>query len=183
LVPVVSDLASRFGVDRTWVERGELPLFDELLFWLRDLADLRGDPYAPGAKWIEVAIGEQRIRAYHGKTLLATTPVSTGVSPNDTDLGMFRVRLKYPTQDMQGFTSETGEVIGLGEAPAGTIPYEVSDVPHVMYFNLEAEALHGAYWHDNFGAPMSHGCVNLPLDFAAWLYGWAPLGTGVLVHE
>ncbi len=52
-----------------------------------------------------------------------------------------------------------------------------------MYFNLDAEALHGAYWHNNFGHKMSHGCVNLPLYFATWLYGWAPLGTEVWVHQ
>ena len=46
-----------------------------------------------------------------------------------------------------------------------------------MYFDYDAEALHGAYWHNNFGTPMSHGCVNLPLDFATWLFDWAPLGT------
>jgi lipoprotein-anchoring transpeptidase ErfK/SrfK len=51
-----------------------------------------------------------------------------------------------------------------------------------MYFDSDAEALHGAYWHNNFGNPMSHGCVNLPLDFAHFLYGWAPLGTMVWVH-
>jgi lipoprotein-anchoring transpeptidase ErfK/SrfK len=84
---------------------------------------------------------------------------------------------------MQGFTNATGEVLGFGEPPPGAVPYEVNAIPHVMYFNLDSEALHGAYWHDNFGTPVSHGCINLPLDFAAWLYGWAPLGTGVWVHE
>jgi lipoprotein-anchoring transpeptidase ErfK/SrfK len=51
-----------------------------------------------------------------------------------------------------------------------------------MYFNYDAEALHGAYWHNNFGTPMSHGCVNLPLDMATFLFNWAPLGTMVWVH-
>ena len=90
--------------------------------------------------------------------------------------------LKCAEQDMAGFTGATGEVLGFGEAPPGTIPYAVAAVPHVDYFNMDAEALHGAYWHDNFGQKMSHGCVNQPLDFAAWLYGWAPIGTGVWVH-
>ncbi len=68
-----------------------------------------------------------------------------------------------------------------GEGQVGT-PYDVKDVPHVMYFNYDAEALHGAYWHSNFGTPMSHGCVNLPLDMATFLFDWAPLGTMVWVH-
>lgn len=182
LAPLARDLAPWLGLDTSPVNRGDLPDFDEVLFWIADQPDLRGDPYAAGAKWIEVGIGEQRLWAYHGETLMATSLVSTGIAPNDTDLGMFRVRLKYPAQDMLGFTDETGEVIGFGEAPSGTVPYAVTDVPHVLYFNLDAEALHGAYWHDSFGQRMSHGCVNLPLGFAAWLFGWAPLGTGVWVR-
>ena len=55
------------------------------------------------------------------------------------------------------------------EPPPGTIPYGVENVPNVLYFSLDAEALHGAYWHNNFGNPMSHGCVNLPLDVAAFV--------------
>ena len=55
--------------------------------------------------------------------------------------------------------------------------------PRTPTFNMEAEALHGAYWHNNFGNTMSHGCVNLPLDVARWMYGWAPLGTMVWSHK
>jgi lipoprotein-anchoring transpeptidase ErfK/SrfK len=59
--------------------------------------------------------------------------------------------------------------------------YNVPDVPWVLYFTNSGHALHGTYWHNNFGTPMSHGCVNLPLDVAAWLYDWAPMGTPVRV--
>nr|MBA2278286.1 L,D-transpeptidase [Chloroflexia bacterium] len=93
-------------------------------------------------------------------------------------------------QDMEGFTDRSGEVVAVGdeatteqETRPGEERYEVEDVPHVMYFNFDAEALHGAYWHQNFGQKMSHGCVNLPLDVAAFLYAWAPLGTAVTVYE
>lgn len=185
LAPLASALAPHLGIDTSPTPRDELPLFDELLFWSSDNPNPRGDPYAPGAKWIEVSIADQRLWAYQGDTMISTTLVSTGLDPNATERGMFRVRLKYPTQDMQGFTSATGEVTSVGDAvpDPGAIPYAVADVPHVLYFNLDAEALHGTYWHSNFGVPMSHGCVNLPLEFAAWLYGWAPLGTGVWVHD
>jgi lipoprotein-anchoring transpeptidase ErfK/SrfK len=92
---------------------------------------------------------------------------------------------------MAGTTGPNGEVVALGEgaaeaAEAGETSdqtaYTVKDVPNVMYINMDAEALHGAYWHNNFGTPMSHGCINLPLDFASFLFGWAPLGTMVWVH-
>ena len=52
-------------------------------------------------------------------------------------------------------------------------------VPDVMYFTNEGHALHGTYWHHNFGQEMSHGCVNLPMDVAAWMYQWAPVGARV----
>ena len=59
--------------------------------------------------------------------------------------------------------------------------YNVPQVPDVMYFTDEGHAFHGTYWHNNFGQVMSHGCVNLPLDLAAWLYDWTPMGTAVLI--
>jgi len=184
LAPLDNELIRRLKIDTRSVRQAELPAFDELLFWEANNPNPLGDPYTVGRKWIEIGIGQQQLWVYHGANLISSTLVSTGLSPNDTEQGLFRVRLKYLEQDMQGFTDDSGEVLGTGaDAPAGAIPYAVEDVPHVMYFNLDAEALHGAYWHNNFGTPMSHGCVNLPLDFATFLYGWAPLGTMVWVHE
>lgn len=184
LAPLGKELLRRHKIDTRGVDQADLPVFDELLFWEADNPNPLADPYTAGRKWIEIEISTQQLWAYQGDTLISSTLVSTGISPNDTEQGLFHIRLKYPEQDMQGFTDDSGEVLGTGaDAPAGTIPYAVEDVPDVMYFNLDAEALHGAYWHNNFGTPMSHGCVNLPLDFAAFLYGWAPLGTMVWVHE
>jgi lipoprotein-anchoring transpeptidase ErfK/SrfK len=60
--------------------------------------------------------------------------------------------------------------------------YDIPDVPYTMYFYADY-ALHGAYWHNNFGNPMSHGCVNLPVDVAKWMYDWAPIGTMVVTHN
>ena len=58
--------------------------------------------------------------------------------------------------------------------------YNVPDVPWVMYFDDLGDALHGTYWHNNFGTPMSNGCVNQPMDVAKFMYGWAPIGTPVI---
>jgi lipoprotein-anchoring transpeptidase ErfK/SrfK len=60
--------------------------------------------------------------------------------------------------------------------------YLLRDVRYVAYFEKDY-ALHATYWHDNFGQPMSHGCVNLRTADAQWLYGWAPIGTPVYVHD
>jgi lipoprotein-anchoring transpeptidase ErfK/SrfK len=60
--------------------------------------------------------------------------------------------------------------------------YYLENVPYVMYF-FEDYALHGAYWHNNFGYQMSHGCVNLAPSDAGWLYSWSEYGTVVNVHH
>jgi lipoprotein-anchoring transpeptidase ErfK/SrfK len=98
-----------------------------------------------------------------------STYVSTGKEKFRTPTGSFTVNSKTPEQDMAG-------VIG-GES------YNVPKVPDVMYFTDRGHALHGTYWHDNFGTPMSHGCINLPMDIADWMYAWAPLGMVVLIVE
>lgn len=186
--PLPREKPEAYGIDTTPVDQGGRPEFSEALFinhpnpYGVDVAQLTG------RKRIVVSIGEQTMRVYQGDTLVLETLVSTGLSPNDTEEGNFHVRIKFEKQDMSGFTSDTGEVVGVGdeETVEGTVTpniYEVSDVPHVMYINYEAEALHGAYWHNNFGERMSHGCINQPLDVAAFLYDFAPLGTPVDVQE
>jgi lipoprotein-anchoring transpeptidase ErfK/SrfK len=118
-------------------------------------------------KTIVVSISQQILWAYKGDRVMLNSYVSTGRAGFDTPVGSFTVLTKLPSQTMEG-------VIG-GEY------YNVPDVPSVLYFTNSGHALHGTYWHSNFGTPMSHGCVNLPLDVAAWLYDWAPIGTRVLI--
>jgi lipoprotein-anchoring transpeptidase ErfK/SrfK len=118
-------------------------------------------------KSIVVSVGQQMLWAYKGDKVVLSSYVSTGRAGFDTPIGSFAVLSKLPSQTMEG-------VIG-GEY------YNVPDVPWVLYFTNGGHALHGTYWHSNFGTPMSHGCVNLPLDVAAWLYDWAPVGTPVRV--
>ena len=118
-------------------------------------------------KAIVVSISHQLLWAYKGDQVVLSSYVSTGRAGFDTPVGSFAVLSKLPSQTMAG-------VIG-GEY------YNVPDVPDVMYFTNEGHALHGTYWHNNFGTPMSHGCVNLPMDVAAWLYDWAPVDTPVQI--
>lgn len=192
VAPVVREQARTLRVKTAPVDQAGLPEFSETLLWQSDNPNPLGDPNAAGRKWIEISLSQQTLWAYQGGTLISSTLVSTGKDPNSTEIGNFHVRYKLPTQDMAGTVNEDGEVVALGrdaaeQADAGELEgesaYTVEDVPSVMYFNMDAEALHGAYWHNNFGQKMSHGCVNLPVYFANWLYGWAPLGTEVWVHE
>jgi len=60
--------------------------------------------------------------------------------------------------------------------------YHLEDVPYVMYFSGDF-GLHGTYWHNNFGNPMSHGCVNLKTEDAKWLYNWVKVGTVVRIRR
>lgn len=120
-----------------------------------------------GKKTIVVSLSQQMLWAYKGNTVVMSSAVSTGKAGFETPMGKYSVLTKLPSQTMAG-------VIG-GEY------YNLPDVPSVMYFTNQGHALHGTYWHSNFGVPMSHGCVNLPLDVAAWLYEWAPVGTRVLI--
>ena len=192
LAPLGERLAARLGVSTARVPANGAPDYDESLFLTAaNPAPVAGPnspagPFSHGPKRIDVSIGEQRLRAYEGDVLVLDTFVSTGLDPNGTETGRFRVRYKVLSEDMRGATDPEGNVVWVvgdgGEAPAGSIPYGVADVPNVMYVNLDAEALHGAYWHNNFGQRMSHGCINLPLAVAEYLYGWAPLGTPVNVY-
>jgi lipoprotein-anchoring transpeptidase ErfK/SrfK len=122
---------------------------------------------AGGAHSIVVDISSQHLYAYEGDTVVFDTAVSTGRDGFNTPTGNFAIYAKLPMQTMEG-------TIG-GEH------YRVPNIPNVMYIN-GGVALHGTYWHHQFGIRrMSHGCVNLPLDAAAWIYRWAGMGTPVSV--
>lgn len=116
-----------------------------------------------GAKWIDIDLSSQRLRAYAGNTVVRTMVVSTGIARYPTPPGRYRIYSKYPSITMSG--------------PG----YYLPGVPHSMFF-YRGYAIHGTYWHNNFGTPMSHGCVNLTRADAAWLYSWSPIGTLVVIH-
>jgi hypothetical protein len=181
--PLPTEHPERYGIDMSPIAQGDLPVFSEALFlnnW---------NPYGVdastvvGRKRIEVSISQQTLTAYQGDQIVLQTLVSTGVEPNHTEIGAFHVRIKFAVKDMTGVTDGSGAVTAVGEGATDGNQYLVQDVPNVMFINFEAEALHGAYWHNSFGQRMSHGCINLPLDVAAYLYDWAPLGTAVTVYD
>jgi lipoprotein-anchoring transpeptidase ErfK/SrfK len=128
-------------------------------------------PYVPpqvaasdGERWIDVDLSQQRLYAYAGETLMNSFVVSTGTWQTPTVTGKFKIWIKVRSQAMTG--------------PG----YYLPDVPYVMYFYKDY-GLHGTYWHNNFGTPMSHGCVNLTIPDSEWLYNFASVGTVVNVHD
>lgn len=110
-------------------------------------------------KWIEVSIPEQRLRAWEGKKIVMEFPISSGLwSP--TPLGDYAIWYKTRYQKMEGGSKEMGTY------------YYLPNVPYNMFF-FKGYAIHGAYWHNNFGQPMSHGCVNSPLANVSELFEWS----------
>jgi hypothetical protein len=121
----------------------------------------------PDERWIDVDLSSQTVVAFVGTRPVYATLISSGkeskIKEKDhrTPTGEWRIREKHITTTMDGDGSA-----------AGDLPYSIEDVPYVMYFH-RAYALHGAFWHQNYGIQMSHGCVNLaPLD-AKWLFFFA----------
>jgi lipoprotein-anchoring transpeptidase ErfK/SrfK len=145
-----------------------------------DEAALAHQPAYPGEKWIEVNVTTQQVTAWEGDVPVMSFSVSTGLPNTPTVLGKFNIYGKLSSTLMVG------------------PDYYLPEVPYTMYF-YAGYSLHGTYWHNNFGQPMSHGCVNMETSQAKQLFDWAsPLipsgqtevvasasnpGTLVVVHE
>jgi len=114
--------------------------------------------------WIDVDLSDQMVYAYVGRELVNSFLVSTGTWRTPTVTGQYRIYVKYRYTDMAG--------------PG----YYLPNVPYTMYF-YKGYGLHGTYWHNNFGTPMSHGCINLRTEDAAWLFDFASVGTLVNIHD
>ncbi len=133
---------------------------------------LKGAPSWTPALWarhIDINLSTQWLTAYEDDLIVYRAPVTTGRPGFYTPVGNFAVYDKLPIQTMRG--SMGGET------------WNVPNIPWVMYVNGSV-AMHGTYWHDLFGsgALMSHGCINLAMDDAQWIYEWNDIGTTVRVH-
>jgi hypothetical protein len=162
-------------------------LFDELLevtynvpvLHVRLIPDEEWAPLSPEIpfekKRIEVSIENQQLTAYEYDQIVFQTNVSTGLLygpttngvPTKTPKGNFHVQVKMPSKHM-----------GDGNLAADIEAYELPGVPWDTFFTEKGHALHGAYWHDNFGTPMSHGCINMRPDEAKWLFRWTRPAAG-----
>ncbi len=172
---------------------GKQRFYDEVLHyetkdgkWISDRVASRLDPAkrmpgwgVKGEKWIDVNLTKQTLMLYEGTEPVFATLISSGEAGLEdaetttaTKRGIFRIHTKHVTATMS--SREIGE------------EFELQDVPYVMYFDKEGYALHGAYWHDRFGTPKSHGCINLAPEDARRIFHWTeprlPLGWhGVLL--
>ena len=119
----------------------------------------------PGEKWIDVNLANETLVAFEGDKPVYATLVSSGKrdlkdkeKDHPTKNGVFRIREKHVAATMDADTASDG-------------PYSIEDVPWIQYFNGSI-ALHGAFWHSNFGHVQSHGCVNLSPWDAKAMFGW-----------
>jgi hypothetical protein len=124
------------------------------------------DGIQPRERWLDVDRHTQTLVAYTGHTPVFATLVSTGrgndTGPSATPTGVFHIWVKLISTDMDNLDEGNPSAERL-DAPE---PYDMEAVPFVMFF-LRGYGLHGTYWHDAFGTPKSHGCVNLsPRDAA-----------------
>jgi lipoprotein-anchoring transpeptidase ErfK/SrfK len=142
---------------------------------LRPIADEEISPISPElpyeAKRIDVSRATQTLTCYEYDKVVFQTQVSTGIPSNfrgpdglttTTPSGDFRIEVKLPSKHM-----------GQGIPASDVNEYYLLGVPWCSFFTDKGHAFHGAWWHDNFGVPMSHGCINMRTGEALWLYRWA----------
>ena len=113
--------------------------------------------------WIDIDLSDQMLYAWDGAELKGSFLVSTGTNLYLTVIGQYHVYAKFPYITMDG------------------ADFYLPDVPSTMFYDGDY-AIHGTYWHHNFGTPMSHGCVNMSVEDAEWLYNFSDIGTLVNIH-
>lgn len=166
-------IARLYGVDMADIVALNNIANPNLLYVGQELTIPAGGIYVPDAatapappttsgKAIVVSTQKQRIYAYENGQLVRSYLTSTGLPDTPTVLGDYKIYRKYEKTDMRG------------------PDYFLPDVPYTMYF-YQGYGIHGTYWHNSFGRPMSHGCVNLPVEEAQWFFNWAEVGTPVRV--
>jgi lipoprotein-anchoring transpeptidase ErfK/SrfK len=117
-------------------------------------------------RYIDLNLSDQRTYLYENGTLVNSYAISSGLDSTPTPTGNFTVFAHTRLQNMGCYEGAD---------------YCTKDVPYSTWFAPDI-AFHGTYWHNNFGQQMSHGCVNMPIDIARYVYEWAPVGTEVSVH-
>lgn len=142
-----------------WLGQPVTPLAQELTPSKESLAYTQVLGVTSDEKWIEVDLSDQALRAHEGEKVVYEFPVSSGKFVQ-TPTGEYRIWYKIRYTLMEGGVKGTGTY------------YYLPNVPYTMFF-YQGFGLHGTYWHNNFGQPMSHGCVNLPIPSAEKLFYWA----------
>lgn len=156
--------------------KGDWYIFADYVRELYDEGEMNLEDYdglPDSKKTILVDRSDQKLYAYDGEDLFMEVSISTGLALTPTPRGVFTIFRKTPSRYMQGPLPYLND----------KSYYDLPGVPWNMYFTEGGAVIHGAYWHESFGSPYSHGCVNLPVDKAYELYEWADLGMTVTVRD
>lgn len=160
-----SELTSKAFIDRIYSASGEIdptatkgvwngqevPVPTAELAALSQPSNVLG--VSTGEKWIDIDLTAQRLVAHEGSSVIYDFPISSGLPWTPTVTGEFYIWAKLKSQRMTG--------------PG----YDLPNVPFIQYF-YKGYAIHGAYWHANWGTPISHGCVNMKIADAQALFYW-----------
>lgn len=181
----VGDVVTRNGVD--WYKvvfshellypervKGDWYVAKEFVELITDKSDhaLKKGEIATSTKRIIIDLSEEKLYAYDGDKLFMEELISTGLEFTPTPKGTFTIFKMTPSRFMQG------PIPGVSDQK-----YDLPGVPWNLYFTAGGAVIHGTYWHDKFGKPWSHGCVNLSPQNAKKLYSWVTVGVKVTVQK
>jgi len=148
----------------------KLAYFNNRPLEIPDFSDLKEPPQVLGVtrsyKWIEVDLTNQKLFAFEDGRKVFEYLISSG-KYGRTPTGVFRIWSKFKYTKMEGGSKELGNYYYLPNVPYVLFFYNDKVAQHVGY------SIHGTYWHDNFGHPMSHGCINMKTEEVEQLYYWA----------
>lgn len=174
-ISCIKDLSGKKSTDNEGVFLGKkvvVPQEQPAQYALEDTQIVLGDMTNASNKRLYVDLTQQKILAFEGDRLVYDFPVSTG-KWYTTPTGEFRIWTWLRYARMSG-----------GSKANGTY-YNLPNVPYTMYFanaqipKTRGYGVHGAYWHNNFGVPMSHGCVNMREADVAKIYEWTYKDTSI----
>jgi lipoprotein-anchoring transpeptidase ErfK/SrfK len=134
---------------------------------MRLIPDVELAPLSPEVraedKWVDVDLRAQILVAYEQDKPVFAHRVATGLKDHGTPDGRHYVFDKRISERMVGGSAASEE---------DSDHYNLAGVPFVCYFTPDWVALHGTFWHNDYGQPHSHGCVNLPSEASRWLWRW-----------
>jgi len=177
-------LSFQKGIDPNTISEYYDPLARVGIFNNKEVAVPRDQPQVLGDmvamtnnsdKYIEVDLTSQKVYTYENGQRLKEYLISSGTWGR-TPTGIFKIWIKIRSQKMSGGSRLTNDY------------YYLPNVPYIMYFYNEKYAkrvgfgIHGTYWHNNFGVPMSHGCINMRTADAAEVFNWAEVGTEIRIY-
>lgn len=123
-----------------------------------------------GKKRIEISLARQMLKAYENDQVVLETKIASGIPDPNRPTG--QIPTSTPTGEFNVYSKMPSKHMGDGNLTSDLNAYELPGVPWACFFAPNGVATHGTYWHNNFGVPMSHGCINMRTEEARWIFRW-----------